>query len=63
MQNFEQKINSAKEKLEKLSNPEITLKESLELYKSGMTDLKEAQKMLEDAKLEYEILKSGKEDQ
>ncbi len=50
-QSFEQKIEKAKEILEKLSNPQITLNDSLELYKTGMKELEEAQKLLEEAKL------------
>ncbi len=48
---FEQKIIKAKELLEKLTNPEITLSDSLEVYKTGMKELEEAQKELEEAKL------------
>lgn len=53
---FEAKIKIIKEKLENLTNPEITLKESVELYKSGINDIKTAQKLLDDAKLEFETL-------
>lgn len=49
--NFEDKISKAKELLEKLSNPEITLSDSLEVYKTGMKELEEAQKLLDEAKL------------
>ena len=52
-QDFETKLKQAKEILEKLSNPEITLQSSVEEYKKGMEALKEASKMLEDAKAEY----------
>ena len=50
-QSFEQKIEKAKELLEKLSNPQITLSDSLEVYKTGMQELEEAQKLLDEAKL------------
>ena len=50
-QSFEQKIEKAKELLEKLSNPQITLSDSLEVYKIGMQELEEAQKLLDEAKL------------
>lgn len=50
-QSFEQKIEKAKELLEKLSNPQITLSDSLEVYKTGMKELEEAQKLLDEAKL------------
>jgi len=48
---FEQKILKAKELLEKLTNPEITLSDSLEVYKTGIKELEEAQKELDEAKL------------
>ncbi len=51
---FEQKIAHAKEILEKLMNPEITLSESVAYYKEGIKELKEATKLLENAKLEFE---------
>lgn len=50
-QSFEEKIEKAKELLEKLSNPQITLSDSLELYKNGIKELEEAQKLLDEAKL------------
>lgn len=48
---FEDKIVKAKDLLEKLSNPEITLSDSIEVYKTGMKELEEAQKLLDEAKL------------
>lgn len=50
---FEAKIEKSKTILEKLMNPEITLSESVSLYKEGLTELQEAGKLLEDAKLEF----------
>ncbi|MFA7086220.1 MAG: exodeoxyribonuclease VII small subunit [Aliarcobacter sp.] len=49
--NFEDKIAKAKELLEKLSNPQITINESLKLYNDGLKELELAQKLLEEAKL------------
>jgi len=48
---FETKLENAKGILEKLMNPEITLSESVSAYEEGMKELKDAQKMLEDAQL------------
>ena len=48
---FEVKIEKAKELLDKLSNPQITLENSLEVYKTGIKELEEAQKLLDEAKL------------
>ncbi len=58
---FESKIKSAKEILDKLTDPQITLAKSMELYKDGINELNEAQKLLENAKLEFETLKNKEE--
>ncbi|AXK48684.1 exodeoxyribonuclease VII small subunit [Aliarcobacter trophiarum LMG 25534] len=50
---FEEKIVKAKELLEKLSNPQITLNESMNLYQDGLKELESAQKLLEEAKLVF----------
>ena len=49
--NFEEKIIKAKELLEKLSNPQITLSDSIQVYKTGVKELEDAQKLLDEAKL------------
>jgi len=51
---FETKLESAKEILQKLNNPEITLNDSIKLYKEGKSKLLEATNLLEKVKLEYE---------
>ena len=48
---FEDKIIKAKELLERLSNPQITLSDSVKVYKDGIKELEEAQKLLDEAKL------------
>ena len=53
--NFEDKISNAKEFLEKLSNPEITLSDSIKLYKDGIKELEVAQKLLDEAKLVFSV--------
>jgi len=58
---FEDKLKSAKEILEKLSNPSITLKDGMNEYKKGIAILNEATKLIEDAKLEYEKLQISEE--
>ncbi len=55
---FEKKIEKAKEILNSLMNPEITLSESMKKYKEGMKALKEASELLEKAKLEFQELKN-----
>ncbi|WP_281950520.1 exodeoxyribonuclease VII small subunit [Nitrosophilus kaiyonis] len=56
---FEKKIEDAKKVLEKLMNPEITLSDSVKLYKEGLKALKEAQEMLEKAKVEIEEIEKN----
>ncbi|MFY9083040.1 exodeoxyribonuclease VII small subunit, partial [Aliarcobacter butzleri] len=46
---------NAKEFLEKLSNPEITLSDSIKLYKDGIKELEVAQKLLDEAKLVFSV--------
>ncbi len=62
IKDFEKKIELSKEILDKLMDPSITLEESMELYKEGVKELKEASKMLETAKLEFEELSKTNED-
>jgi exodeoxyribonuclease VII small subunit len=57
MKDYEKKLKEAKELLEKLNNPDITLYEGMEVYKKGVKILEEATKILESAKLEYEEIK------
>lgn len=53
---FENKIVEAQKLLEKLIDPEITLSNSVEVYKNGMKELESAQKLLDEAKLEFKEL-------
>jgi exodeoxyribonuclease VII small subunit len=53
---FEEKIENAKVLLEKLSNPDITVSSSVEIYKNGMKEIDDAQKLLETAKLNFKEL-------
>ena len=59
VEDFEVKLEKAKVILEKLMNPEITLSESVKAYEAGMKELQEAQKMLENAQLQVEIIRKG----
>ena len=56
---FETKLEGAKETLEVLMNPEITLQESVKAYEKGMKELSDAQKMLEDAKIKIQEIKAN----
>ncbi len=56
MQDFEKKLKEAKELLEKLNDPEITLFEAMQYYKKGIKLLEEATKMIEEAKLQFKQL-------
>ncbi len=54
---FESKLESAKKVLETLMNPEITLQDSLRAYEKGMSELSQAQKILEDAQIKITEIK------
>jgi len=58
-EDFETKLKSAKETLEILMNPEITLQDSVKAYEKGMKELSDAQKMLEDAQIKIQEIKSN----
>ena len=55
---FEKKIENAKEVLEKLMDPELTLDASVKSYKEGRQTLQDAQKILEEATLEFEKIQA-----
>ena len=57
--NFENKLESAKEILETLMKPEITLQDSVKAYEKGMKELSAAQKMLEDATIKINEIKAS----
>ena len=56
---FETKLNNAKEILETLMNPEITLQDSVKAYEKGMSELNKAQKILEHAKIKITEIKAN----
>ncbi|NQY92548.1 MAG: exodeoxyribonuclease VII small subunit [Campylobacteraceae bacterium] len=53
---FEEKIEEAKKLLTQLIDPEITLSNSVDVYKKGMKELELAQKLLDEAKLNFQEL-------
>lgn len=57
-ENFEAKITNAKAILEKLMDPALPMNESVKAYEEGMKELQLAEKMLEQAQLQIQILKN-----
>jgi exodeoxyribonuclease VII small subunit len=55
---FETKLEGAKKTLETLMNPDITLQDSVKAYEKGMKELNDAQKMLEEAQIKIQEIKS-----
>ena len=53
---FEEKLAYAKQLLEKLMDPEITLEDSVALYEEGLKHIKEAQKLLEEAQTRIKVI-------
>ena len=56
---FEQKLEESKKILNRLMNPAITLEESLKLYEEGLTQIKDAQKMIEEAKVKIQTIEKN----
>lgn len=56
---FEMKLDESKKILNQLMNPEITLEESLKLYENGLKQIKEAQKMIEEAKVKIQTIEKN----
>jgi len=59
-ESFEVKLERAKVILEQLSNPELSLEEGMKRYQEGISVLKEASAMIEEAKLTYASKKRWK---
>ena len=58
---FETLVELSKKALDHLSEQNLSLKESMQIYKQGLDYLNQAQKLLEEAKLEYETLNTNQE--
>jgi exodeoxyribonuclease VII small subunit len=56
-ESFETKLSNAKTILEKLMDPALPMNESVKAYENGMNELKIAEKMLEQAQLQVQIIK------
>ena len=56
---FEQKLEESKKILNRLMSPDITLEESLKLYEEGLAQIKDAQKMIEEAKVKIETIEKN----
>jgi exodeoxyribonuclease VII small subunit len=54
---FEEKLELIKKILNKLIEPNITLQESIRLYEKGLKNIKEAQKIIEEAKTKIKMVK------
>lgn len=57
-ESFEDKITNAKAILEKLMDPALPMNESVKAYEAGMNELRIAEKMLEQAQLQIQIIKN-----
>ncbi len=55
---FEGYLDEAKKILEKLMDPALTLEQSVKAYEEGTRALKEAQRLLEAAKMKVEEIRS-----
>jgi len=53
---YEKRIEKAKELLEKVIDPNASLSQSIKSYKEGLDELAKAQKLIEEAKIEIEMI-------
>ncbi|MDQ7085540.1 MAG: exodeoxyribonuclease VII small subunit [Sulfurovum sp.] len=56
---FEEKLEHSKALLEKLMNPEMTLEASVALYEEGLSTIKEAQQLIEEAKVKITVIEEA----
>lgn len=61
-ESFEKKLEHSKALLEKLMKPDITLEESVKLYEEGLNTIKEAQKLIEEAKIKVSVIEASNQD-
>ncbi|WQZ24104.1 exodeoxyribonuclease VII small subunit [Helicobacter pylori] len=55
---FEEHVHSLEQAIDRLNDPNLSLKDGMDLYKTTMQELFLAQKLLENAYLEYEKLQT-----
>lgn len=55
---FEEHVHSLERAIDRLNDPNLSLKDGMDLYKTAMQELFLAQKLLENAYLEYEKLQT-----
>lgn len=55
---FEEHVHSLERAIDRLNDPSLSLKDGMDLYKTAMQELVLAQKLLENAYLEYEKLQT-----
>ncbi|GAA8087275.1 exodeoxyribonuclease VII small subunit [Helicobacter pylori] len=55
---FEEHVYSLEQAIDRLNDPDLSLKDGMDLYKAAMQELVLAQKLLENAYSEYEKLQT-----
>jgi exodeoxyribonuclease VII small subunit len=56
---FEEKLAHSKTLLDQLMKPEITLEASVKLYEEGLKNIREAQNLIEEAKMKITVIEQG----
>ncbi|EJB60277.1 exodeoxyribonuclease 7 small subunit [Helicobacter pylori Hp H-42] len=56
--NFEEHVHALERAIDRLNDPNLSLKDGMDLYKTAMQELFLAQKLLENAYSEYEKLQT-----
>jgi len=56
---FEEHLTHAKAILEKLMDPQVTLEESVQLYSQGLDTIRQAQKLIDQAKQKVDTIEKA----
>jgi len=56
---FEEKLAHSNTLLEKLRTPDMSLEESVKIYEEGLSSIKEAQKMIEEAQIKIKTIEQN----
>lgn len=56
---FEEKLAHSNALLERLRTPDMSLEESVKIYEEGLSSIKEAQKLIEEAEIKIKTIEQN----
>ncbi|MFK5975482.1 MAG: exodeoxyribonuclease VII small subunit [Sulfurovum sp.] len=56
---FEEKLAHSNALLERLRTPDMSLEESVKLYEEGLSSIKDAQRLIEEAEIKISIIEQN----